>query len=302
MNPAERILVTEPEGMVGAALVRRLRAEGFNRLVLPSGDLGSQAYVDRLFQEEKPTRVFLAAGPSGGIAENRRAPADLLHANLLVQAHVLHAAWRAGVQRLVYLASACVYPRLCPQPMREDALWSGPLEPTSSAYATAKLAGIEACLAYNRQHGTRFVPAIPTNLYGPGDDFDPERAHVCAALMARMRAAGSDALDVWGTGEPRREFLYVDDLADACLFLMRCPDPPMPVNIASGETVSIRELVALLREATGFRGEVRFDASKPDGAPLKTLDGSRLAALGWKPTVPLAEGLRRTWGWYRQRP
>jgi GDP-L-fucose synthase len=245
--------------------------------------------------------VVYAAGKAGGIGLNRRAPADLILDNLLSATHVLHAAHRFGAMKLLYLASSCVYPKDSAQPIREDRLYTGPLEPTNLAYASAKLAGLELCRAIRQQHGADFNIAVPTNYFGPGDDFSPENSHVVGALMARMRAAraaGDPELSIWGTGRARREFLYVDDVADAAVFLMLGHSWDGPLNIGSGEAVSIAELAGMLKNSTGYSGQLTYDTSKPDGMPVKVLDSSRLAGLGWKPKVPFAEGLARTYDWY----
>jgi GDP-L-fucose synthase len=294
------IFVAGAGEFLGDAIERRLRAAGFGRIA-GAPDLRDAGAVDAFFAREAPRFVFLAAGVSGGIAANQRAPADLMLDNLLVQTHVLRAAHRAGVHKLVYLASACIYPRECPQPMRPEQLFHGPLEPTSEAYATAKLAGLVLCRAYAQQHGARFVAAIPAAVFGPGDDFDPERAHVVGALVRRMHEArrrGDPEVVVWGSGRARRDFVYADDLADACIFLMQRYEGPEPINVSGGIDLTIGELAERIKKAVGFEGRIAFDASRPDGAPRKALDGGPLRQLGWSPRTPLDEALSATAGWY----
>ena len=301
MDRGWRIFVAGQEGLVGSALLRRLREAGYVNLLSQEPGVPPAAAV----KAARPDFVFLVSGRSGGILANQRFPADLMEDNLRVQLEVLQASRAAGVRRLLCLASACVYPRACPQPMKEEHLMTGPLEPTSEAYAMAKLAGLAQCRASNRQFGTRYLPAIPTNIYGPGDDFGPDSGHVCAALLARMHARKEawvrgdlSPLVVWGTGSPKREFIYVDDLADACIFLMERDPEPEVINLAAGEAVSSRDLAFLVREVVGFPGEIVFDSSRPDGVPSKTLDGSRLKGMGWRARIPLSDGLRKTYSWY----
>jgi GDP-L-fucose synthase len=296
------ILVAGADGFPGDAIARRLRAEGCTRVLGDAGapDLRDAAAVDAFFAAERPTYVFLAAGRAGGIGANQREPAELMLDNLLVQTHVLRAAQRAGVRKLVYLASACVYPRECPQPMRPEQLGSGPLEPTSEAYATAKLAGIALCRAYAQQYGARFVAAIPANVFGPGDDFDPAQAHVVGALVQRMsaaRARGDAEVAIWGSGRARRDFLFVDDLADACVFLMRRYDGEAPVNVSGGLDLSVGEIAERVRRAVGYEGRLVFDPSRLDGAPRKLLDGEPLRRLGWSARTPLDLALAATARW-----
>ncbi|HSB68404.1 MAG TPA: GDP-L-fucose synthase [Candidatus Methylomirabilis sp.] len=304
MTPRRRIYVAGGGTLLGAAIIKRLWAQGYpNVLGGPQDEprLTEAAAVDRFFARWQPDYVFLAAGPSGGIAANQRQPADLMRENLLGACHVIDSAHRHGVVKLLYLASSCSYPRLCAQPMREDALLHGPLEPTNEAYAMAKLAGMVLCKAYAQQHGTHFVTAIPTNAFGPGDDFRPEEGHVIPSLIARFHAAkveGREVVTVWGTGQPRREFLFADDLADACLFVMREYADTSPINLGGGEDCSIGELAALIAEVVGFPGRIEFDPSRPDGMPLKRLDGSRLQQMGWRPVTPFRDALRTTYRWY----
>jgi GDP-L-fucose synthase len=304
MNRDARVYVAGHGGLVGAAIVRRLEAEGFSQLVLRSHaelDLCSQAAVDAFFAAERPQYVFLAAARVGGIHANSSYPADFIRDNLQIQTNVIDAAWRNGVTKLLFLGSSCIYPKLAAQPMREDCLLTGPLEPTNEWYAIAKIAGIKTCQAYRRQHAFDAISAMPTNLYGPGDNFSLENSHVLPALIRKFheaKAGGMREVVVWGTGSPRREFLYVDDLADAVVFLMRTYSNEGLVNVGCGEDQTILELAGEVARVVGFEGELRFDASKPDGTPRKLLDVSRLSAMGWKPQVPLREGLQRTYRWF----
>lgn len=289
--------------MIGSALVRGLGAQGARALVFdtepPSDD---PAAVDRFFARTRPEYVFVTAGRTAGIAGNQRAPADLMIDNLLVAGHVIPAAWRHGVKKLLYLASSCVYPRLAPQPLQVASLWTGALEPTSAAYATSKLAGITLCEAFRRQHGARFISAIAADVYGPGDDFTPEDSHVVGALIRRIHdahAAGRPSVDVWGSGEPRRELIYVDDLADACAFAMREYEGLEPLNLGTGRVSSIAELAEEICRMVGYGGQLRFDRSRPDGMPFKGLDTTPLHAMGWTPRWDLQQGLARTYEWFR---
>ncbi|HWR03997.1 MAG TPA: GDP-L-fucose synthase [Humidesulfovibrio sp.] len=299
-----KIFVAGGGKALGSAILRAFEAAGqgvFAGRGAQEPDLRDQADVDAFFDAEKPDWVVYAAGKAGGIGLNRRAPADLILDNLLCATHVLHAAQRTGAKKLLYLASSCVYPKDAVQPIREDSMYTGPLEPTNLAYASAKLAGLELCRAMRQQHGLDFNIAVPTNYFGPGDDFSPENSHVVGALMARMReakATGEASLSIWGTGKARREFLYVDDVADAAVFLMLEHSWEGPLNIGSGSAVSIAELAEMLQGVTGFSGRLEYDVSKPDGMPVKVLDSSRLAGLGWSPKVDFAQGLRRTYDWY----
>jgi len=245
--------------------------------------------------------VFVAAGRAAGISGNQRHPADLIHDNLLVVTHVIHEAWRSGTRRLMYLASSCSYPKLAPQPMRPDSLLTGPLEPTSQSYAIAKLAGIQMCTAYSRQHGVEFFAAVPADAFGPGDDFSPEDSHVVAGLIRRLheaRQTGAPSVDIWGSGQQRREFIYADDLASACVFAMKHYTGPGPLNLGGGRDASIAELAHTIKSVIGFEGALRFDTSKPDGMPLKALDGAELAALGWRPSISFFDALERTYQWF----
>jgi GDP-L-fucose synthase len=312
MNPEAKIYVAGHGGLVGSAIVRALDRSGYKDLVLRTHaelDLTDQAAVGRFFADERPRYVFLAAAKVGGILANSMYPADFIFQNLLIQTNVIESAFKTGVDRLLVLGSSCIYPKVAVQPMREDSLLSGALEPTNRPYAVAKIAAIEMCWAYNRQYGTRYLAAMPTNLYGPGDNYDLETSHVIPALIRKMHQAKiGDETEVvlWGTGTPRREFLYSDDLADACLFLMNLDqeafdvllasesDAPL-INVGSGQDQTIRELAEIIAAVVGFEGIVRFDPSKPDGTPRKLLDVSRLSSLGWVQKTSLREGLWLTY-------
>ncbi|HSW29035.1 MAG TPA: GDP-L-fucose synthase [Longimicrobiales bacterium] len=305
-GPGARVFVAGHRGLVGSAIVRRLAAEGFGDVLTADReavDLTREDAVEAFFSAERPHFVFLAAAKVGGILANDTYPGDFIRENLAIQLNVLDAARRHGVEKLLFLGSSCIYPKLAPQPIREDALLTGPLEPTNEAYAVAKIAGIKTCQAYWRQYGCRFISAMPTNLYGPGDNFDLDSSHVLPALIRKFHEAkntGAPGVTVWGSGRPRREFLHVDDLADACVFLMRRWDSPDIVNVGVGEDVSIAELAGLVRLVVGYEGETRFDASKPDGTPRKLLDVSRINSLGWRAGIPLREGIESTYRWYRE--
>jgi GDP-L-fucose synthase len=312
MNKADRIYVAGHKGLVGSALVRRLAGE-YRNLVFRSHaelELTDQQATQRFFEAERPDVVFLAAAKVGGILANNTYPAEFIYDNLAVQTNVLHAAWRTGVRRLLFLGSSCIYPRECPQPISEDYLMTGPLEPTNSAYALAKIAGIEMCAAYNRQYGTRFLSVMPTNLYGPNDNYDLHNAHVLPALIRKFHEAKlrqDPTVVAWGSGTPRREFMYVDDMADACVYLMQLPDadfdrlivgrPPL-INIGVGEDLTIRELTEMVGRIVGYEGAVVWDQTKPDGTPRKLLDVSRLTGLGWSAGTPLSTGIARTYASY----
>ena len=307
MKAGSRIFVAGHRGLVGSALVRRLRVLGFDNLLLRTHaelDLADQNATQEFFQAERPEYVIVAAAKVGGIHANDTQPAAFIHSNLAIQTNVLHESWRAGVTRLLFLGSSCIYPRECPQPIREDYLLTGPLEPTNSAYAVAKIAGIEMCRSYNRQYGTRFIAAMPTNLYGPEDNFDLETSHVLPALLRKTLEAqkrGDDEVVVWGTGTPRRELLHSDDLADACALLLTLDDARFDafvgenyyplINIGFGEDVTIRELAELIAAKAGFRGRLRFDTSRPDGTMRKLMDSSRVRSLGWRPKISLGQGV-----------
>lgn len=313
MDTHARIHVAGHRGLVGSAIVRRLQAEGYDNLLLRTHeelDLAEQAAVEAFFARERPEYVFLAAARVGGIHANDTYPAEFIRDNLAIQTNVIHSAWKHGARKLLFLGSSCIYPRDCPQPIREEYLLTGPLEPTNRAYAIAKIAGVEMCRTYNRQYGTRFLAAMPTNLYGPGDNYSPEGGHVIPALLGRFSEAaqrGDGEVVVWGTGKPLREFLHSDDLAQALLRLMSLDDAAfdglsggahaMPlVNVGSGEEISIADLAGLIARVTGFHGAIRFDPSRPDGTPRKLLDSSRIRRTGWRPRIVLADGIARTHG------
>ncbi len=311
MRPDSRIYIAGHRGLVGSAIHRELTRLGYGNILTRTHeelDLLEEVAVDAFFSSERPDYVFLAAAKVGGILANNSYPADFVRDNLILQTNVIEASRNAGVKRLLFLGSSCIYPKLCPQPIKEEYLLTGPLEPTNRPYAIAKIAGIEMCWSYNRQYGTRFLAAMPTNLYGPGDNFDLANSHVLPALIrktAEAKASGAKEVEVWGTGTPRRELLYSDDLAQACCFLMNLDDarfgsllnedaPPL-INIGTGEDVTIRELAETVARVLGFEGELVFDTSKPDGTPRKLLDVSRLHALGWRHTTGLEDGIRKTW-------
>ena len=303
----KRVFVAGHEGMVGSAIVRALRGRHCPVLTAPRRalDLRRPEQVESWMRRNRPQAVFLAAARVGGIAANQDRPADFLHGNLTIAATVIEVARTVGVEKLLFLGSSCIYPRLAPQPVREEALLTGPLEPTNEWYAVAKIAGVKLCDAYRRQHGCNFISLMPTNLYGPGDNFDPASGHVIPALMRRMheaKAAGLDSVVVWGSGAPRREFLHVDDLADACVFLMERYADEGPINVGSGHEVSIAEVAELLKDIVGFGGGLTFEASKPDGTPRKLLDLERLSATGWRPQWALAPGLAHTYQWFLDSP
>lgn len=308
------VFVAGHRGMVGSAIVRQLQERGETPITRARDalDLTNQAAVQRFMQQARPDTVILAAARVGGIHANNTYPADFIYENLMIEVNVVHEAFRAGVRKLLFLGSSCIYPRQAPQPMAEHALLTAPLEPTNEPYAIAKIAGIKLCESYNRQHGTDYRSVMPTNLYGYGDNFHPENSHVLPALLRRFHEAtrdGQDEISVWGSGTPRREFLHVDDMAAACLFVLNLPaadyraaTQPMTshINVGTGEDISIAELAKLIAEVTGYRGQIRFDSSKPDGTPRKLLDVDRLAGLGWRATIPLKDGIERTYRWYQE--
>ena len=307
MDSGSRIFVAGHRGLVGSAICRSLRSQGFTNLVLRTRaelDLRNQAAVQHFFQESRPEFVFLAAAKVGGILANSTYPADFLRDNLDIQTNVINAAYRAGVKKLEFLGSSCIYPKLAPQPIREEYMLTGELEPTNEWYAIAKIAGIKMAQAYTKQFGFNAISLMPTNLYGPGDNFDLESSHVLPAMLRKFHdAKTTQAVEVvlWGSGAPRREFLHVDDLAEAAVFLMRHYDDPQIVNVGSGEEVTIRELAEMVQQITGYQGRIAFDLSKPDGTPRKLLDTSRISALGWKPMRTLRPGIESTYEWYKQR-
>lgn len=311
MKHESKIYVAGHRGLVGSALMRRLEAGGYTNLLTRTHDeldLTDQLAVRMFFEKEKPDYVFLAAAKVGGIVANNTYPAEFIHDNLVIQTNVIHEAYRVGVKRLLFLGSSCIYPRDCPQPMKEEYLLTGPLEPTNRPYAVAKIAGIEMCWSYNRQYGTQYLAVMPTNLYGPGDNYNLNNSHVIPALIRKFHEAklrkSKDAV-VWGSGTPRREFLCSEDMADACVYLMKLPDtdfcqlltvdgPPL-INIGTGEDLTIRELAELVKGVVGFEGAITFDITKPDGTPRKLMDVSRLSKLGWRAETVLVEGLRRAY-------
>jgi GDP-L-fucose synthase len=300
----KRVFVAGHRGMVGSAVVRRLTSEDCEILTVPrqTVDLREQGAVNAWFEENRPQAIFLAAATVGGIYANDTRPGDFLFDNLAIATNVIDAAYRFAAEKLMFFGSSCIYPRLAPQPIAEGALLTGPLEPTNEAYAIAKIAGLKLCEAYRRQHGCDFVSVMPTNLYGPGDNFDPLSSHVLPALLRRISEAalsGTPVVEIWGSGQPRREFLHVDDLADASVFLMRHWSGDEHINIGFGSDVSIAELATLIARIVGFGGDFVFDRTKPDGTPRKLLDVAKLTALGWQPRIELEPGIREVYAWYR---
>lgn len=299
-----KIYIAGHRGLVGSAIKRKLEVEGFTNLVYRTSkelDLTQRLEVDEFFAAEKPDYVFLAAAKVGGIAANRDYPADFIRDNLMIQTNVIDAAYQHGVKKLLFLGSTCIYPKLAPQPMQEDALLTGKLEPTNEPYAIAKIAGMKMCEAYNRQYGTNFISIMPTNLYGPNDNFDLHSSHVLPALIRKFHEAkitGAPTVNVWGTGKPTREFLYSDDLADAAMFLMNTYNGNDFINIGVGKEISIKKLAEKVRSTVGYQGDIVFDPSKPDGTPRKLVDVSRLSNLGWRPSIPLTEGLDLAYQWF----
>lgn len=317
MTPDAKIFVAGHRGLAGSALLRALQAKGYRNLLTRTHaelDLTDAAATARFLQQERPDVVFLAAAKVGGIVANSTCPAEFVRENLAIQTNVIHESWRAGVGRLLFLGSSCIYPRDCPQPIREDYLLTAPLEPTNRPYAIAKIAGIEMCWSYNRQYGTRYLCAMPTNLYGPGDNYDLRTSHVLPAMIRKFHEAkvrGDAEVPLWGTGAPRREFLCSDDMAEACIHLMALPAetiapmldasaPPL-VNVGCGSDLSIRELSEVVRSVVGGDAKVRWDTSKPDGTPQKLLDTTKLARLGWRPRIELREGIRRAYDDFLRR-
>lgn len=304
LTPSSRIFVAGHGGLVGSAIVRQLQAGGYLNLILTTRaelDLRNQAAVSRFFARQRPEFVFLAAAKVGGILANKTLPAEFLHDNLAIQTNVIHAAWQQGAQKLVFLGSSCIYPQLAPQPIKEEYLLTGPLEPTNEAYAIAKIAGLKLAAAYRAQYGFPAVSLMPTNLYGPGDNFDLEKSHVLPALIRRFheaKMAGAPSVTLWGTGTPRREFLYVEDLAAAACFVMEHYDGGNLLNVGVGEDLTIAELAAKVARVVGYTGAIRFDPTRPDGTPRKLLDVSRIHALGWRARIALDEGIAATYEWY----
>ncbi|MFS8050893.1 GDP-L-fucose synthase family protein [Rhizobium sp. BR 314] len=308
MDRHAKVYVAGHRGMVGSAIVRRLQDDGYTNIVTRTHaelDLINQQAVTAFLAEEKPDFIFMAAAKVGGIHANNTFRADFLYANLLIEANMTHAAWQAGVRRMLFLGSSCIYPRDCPQPIREDYLLAGPLEQTNEPYAIAKIAGIKLCENYNRQHGTQYVSAMPTNLYGPNDNYDLNNSHVLPALIRKAHEAkvrGDRELVVWGSGKPMREFLYVDDMADASLFLMKSGVTEGLYNIGTGTDVTIRELAEMVMQVVGFEGKIVFDQTKPDGTPRKLLNVDRMKKLGWQASTPLVEGIAKAYADFQSRP
>jgi GDP-L-fucose synthase len=307
MEKSSRIAVAGCRGLVGSAICRALQRKEYSNLIpwhRSDVDMRDAVAVERRFSIDKPEYVFLAAGKVGGILANDSYPADFLKDNLAIQSNVIQSAWRHRVKKLLNLGSSCIYPKLAPQPIKEDYLLTGPLEPTNQWYAIAKIAGIKLVQAYRKQYGLNAISLMPTNLYGPGDNFDLDSSHVLPALIRKCheaKSSGASTVTIWGTGSPLREFLHVDDLADAALFLMLNYNSPEIINVGVGEDISIRQLAEIVRQVVGFHGDLVFDSSKPDGPPRKLLDVSRLTALGWKAIIPLCEGIKQTYGWYLQQ-
>ena len=304
MDKSDKIFVAGHRGMVGSAVMRRLKAEAFSNVATRGRaqlDLTNESAVAKFFKEERPHIVIVAAAKVGGIKANNDYPVEFLVENLRIQNNVIRSAYENGVRKLLFLGSSCIYPKFAPQPILESTLLSGPLEPTNEAYAIAKIAGIKLCQAFSREYGTNFISAMPTNLYGPNDNFDLETSHVLAALLRKAREAkkrNDQKLVVWGTGKPRREFLHVDDLASACLLLLEKYDSPEIINVGCGEDISIVELAELICEIVGFDGQLAWDTTKPDGTPRKLLDVSKIRALGWRPAITLRDGIKGTYDWF----
>jgi GDP-L-fucose synthase len=304
LNTDSKIYVAGHRGLVGSAILRKLQSEGYTNLLYRTSkelDLRDKGQVDQFFQEEKPEFIFLAAAKVGGIVANNEYPADFIRDNLLIQTNVIDAAYRNGAKKLLFLGSTCIYPKLAPQPLKEEYLLTGELEPTNEPYAIAKIAGIKMCESYNRQHGTKYISAMPTNLYGENDNFDLQTSHVLPALLRKFHEAketNAPFVEMWGTGTPRREFLYSDDLADACLFLMNNYQGNEIVNIGVGEDITIKELGEKIKEVVGYEGDIQFDTTKPDGTPRKLVDVEKIHSLGWKASTPLETGLQKAYKWF----
>lgn len=307
MKSNSRIYVAGHRGLVGSAIIRSLKQRGFENLITRTHaelELMDAVAVKDFFEQAKPEYVFLAAAKVGGIHANSTYPADFMRENLIVQTNVIHESWRQGVIKLLFLGSSCIYPKLCPQPIKEEYLLSGELEKTNDAYALAKIAGIKTCQSYNQQHGTHFISAMPTNLYGVNDNFHPENSHVLPALIRRFheaKLANVESISIWGTGTSRREFLHSSDLADAVLFLMENYDDSEIVNVGCGKDQTIKELAETIQEVVGYTGHLKFDSTRPDGTPQKILDISKINSLGWKPTISLREGLKQVYQWYTEQ-
>jgi len=307
MDINAKIYVAGSRGLVGSAIVRKLRAEGYKNIIERTSkelDLRNQVLVNEFFSAERPEYVFLAAAKVGGIHANNTYPAEFIHDNLLIQNNIIQSAHQYGVTKLMFLGSSCIYPKFAPQPLKEEYLLTGELEPTNESYAIAKIAGIKMCQAYRQQYGDNFISVMPTNLYGINDNFDLETSHVLPALLRKFHEAkeqSSPSVTVWGSGKPRREFLCVDDMADACYFLMKNYSGREIVNIGTGSDVTIAELSSMIADVTGFKGEIVYDASKPDGTPVKRLDVSKLSALGWQAKTSLENGIKQTYAWFKER-
>lgn len=308
MRPSDKIYVAGHSGMVGSAIVRKLRREGFGNLALRTSkdlDLRNQQAVNRFFEEEKPQYVFLAAAKVGGILANDTYRGDFIYENLMIECNAIHAAYQNGVRKLLFLGSSCIYPKMAPQPLKEEYLLTGLLEPTNQPYAIAKIAGIEMCNAYRSQYNCAFISVMPTNLYGPNDNFDLETSHVLPALLRKFHEAKKyhePSVTLWGSGTPLREFLHVDDLADACFYLMQTYNEPGLINIGTGEDIAIKDLALLIKKIVGYEGAIEHDLSKPDGTPRKLLDVSKLAKAGWKAKIPLEEGIRSVYEGLKNEP
>jgi len=312
MERDAKIFVAGANGLVGAAITRRLKEQGYTNILAPTHselELMDQRAVSDYFKNKRPEYVFLAAAKVGGILANNTYPADFIYSNLMIQNSIIHQSYVHKIKKLLFLGSSCIYPKNCPQPIKEEYLMTGPLEPTNSAYAVAKIAGIEMCRAYNKQYGTRFVPVMPTNLYGPNDNFDLETSHVLPALIRKFHEAkqsNAGSVTIWGTGKPKREFLHVNDLSEACIHLMNIPDDKLSLkdsplfNIGTGTDLTIKELAELIREITGFKGDIFYDPSKLDGTPQKLLDVSKLRNLGWQSEINLNNGIRQVCEWYKE--
>ena len=301
MEKEAKIYVAGAGTLIGSAIVRQLRGQGYTNVLIDEPDFTDAFAVDSYFAQKQPDYVFVAAGKSGGIGANQKLPAVLILDNLLVACHVTHSAYRYGTKKLLYLASSCCYPKLCPQPMRVEYLFTGPLEPSNEAYAMGKLAGIQLCQAYHRQYGMNFISAIPANAFGPGDDFSLGDSHVIAALIRKVHEAKTQGLpfvEVWGTGSPRREFIYADDLGDACIFTMLNYNGSEPINLGTGGDISIKELAELIREISGYTGQIRFDSNQPDGMPVKFMDSRPLRELGWEVKTDFRSALKETYQWF----
>lgn len=307
MKKDSKIYVAGHRGLVGSAIMRKLQQEGYTNIITRTHkelDLTNQAQTQEFFKKEKPEYVFLAAAKVGGIHANNTYPADFAYINIMIESNVIKASYDYGVKKLLFLGSSCIYPKLCPQPIKEEYLLTGLLEKTNEAYAIAKIAGLKMCQYFNRQYGTKYISVMPTNLYGPNDNFDLETSHAFAALLRKFHEAkinNKPYVEVWGTGTPRREFLHVDDLADAVVYLMNNYDENEPLNIGTGKDVTIKELAELIKEVVGYEGEIKFDTTKPDGTPRKLLDVSRLHNAGWEHKITLREGIENTYEWFKEK-